>query len=181
MQQSQFHLLKSRRFLPLFATQFLGAFNDNAYKQALVILVTYGLIRDRRHDPRVLITAAAGVFILPYLPVLGDRRATGRQAGKIAPDPVRQDHGDRGHGAGRGRLPAGQCLAADGVLFLMGTQSAFFGPLKYSILPDHLRENELVAGNALIETGTFLAILLGTIFGGMMIGVDGRRDDGRGR
>lgn len=59
------------------------------------------------------------------------------------------------------------------VLFLMGTQSAFFGPLKYSILPDHLHENELVAGNALIETGTFLAILLGTIFGGMMVVKEG--------
>ena len=61
MQQSQFHLLKSRRFLPLFVTQFLGAFNDNAYRQTLVILVTYGLIQIGGNDPRVLITAAAGI------------------------------------------------------------------------------------------------------------------------
>ena len=89
MPQSQFHLLKSRRFLPLFATQFLGAFNDNTYRQALVILVTYGMIQIGGNDPRVLITAAAGVFILPYFLFSATGRATGRQAGKIAPDPVR--------------------------------------------------------------------------------------------
>ncbi|MEN8196205.1 MAG: MFS transporter, partial [Pseudomonadota bacterium] len=169
MQQSQFHLLKSRRFLPLFVTQFLGAFNDNAYRQALVILVTYGLIQIGGNDPRVLITAAAGVFILPYFLFsaiagqLADKLEKSRLIlfVKIMEIVVM--------GLAAAGFLTGNVWLLMTVLFLMGTQSAFFGPLKYSILPDHLREDELVAGNALIETGTFLAILLGTIFGGMMV------------
>lgn len=173
MQQSQFHLLKSRRFLPLFVTQFLGAFNDNAYRQALVILVTYGLIQIGGNDPRVLITAAAGVFILPYFlfSAIAGQLADKLEKSRLIMFVKIMEIAVMGL-AGAGFL-LGNVWLLMVVLFLMGTQSAFFGPLKYSILPDHLQESELVAGNALIETGTFLAILLGTIFGGMMVGVEG--------
>ena len=173
MQQSQFHLLKSRRFLPLFATQFLGAFNDNAYKQALVIMVTYGVIQIGGNDPRVLITAAAGVFILPYFlfSAIAGQLADKLEKSRLILFVKIMEIAVMGL-AGVGFLLENVWLLMF-VLFLMGTQSAFFGPLKYSILPDHLREDELVGGNALIETGTFLAILMGTIFGGMMVGVEG--------
>jgi acyl-[acyl-carrier-protein]-phospholipid O-acyltransferase/long-chain-fatty-acid--[acyl-carrier-protein] ligase len=173
VQQSQFHLLKSRRFLPLFATQFLGAFNDNTYRQALVILVTYGMIEIAGNDPRVLITAAAGVFILPFFLFsaiagqLADKLEKSRLIlfVKIMEIVVM--------GLAAAGFLIGNVWLLMTVLFLMGAQSAFFGPLKYSVLPDHLRENELVGGNALIETGTFLAILLGTVFGGLMVRADG--------
>ena len=174
MPQSQFHLLKSRRFLPLFVTQFLGAFNDNAYRQTLVILVTYGLIQIGGNDPRVLITAAAGVFILPYFlfSAIAGQLADKLEKSRLILFVKIMEVAVMGLAAAGFMM--GNVWLLMVVLFLMGTQSAFFGPLKYSILPDHLRENELVAGNALIETGTFLAILLGTIFGGMM----GARDGG---
>jgi acyl-[acyl-carrier-protein]-phospholipid O-acyltransferase/long-chain-fatty-acid--[acyl-carrier-protein] ligase len=115
VQQSQFHLLKSTRFLPLFVTQFLGAFNDNAYRQAMVILVTYGLIKVGGNDPRVLITAAAGVFILPFFLFsaiagqLADKLEKSRLIlfVKLAEMAVMD-------GAGRGRFPDRECLAADG-------------------------------------------------------------------
>ena len=174
MQQSQFHLLKSRRFLPLFVTQFLGAFNDNAYKQALVILVTYGAVSGIPGiDSRVLITVAAGVFILPYFlfSAIAGQLADKLEKSRLILFVKIMEIVVMGLAAAGFLL--GDAWLLLGVLFLMGTQSAFFGPLKYSILPDHLQESELVAGNALIETGTFLAILLGTIFGGLMIGAEG--------
>lgn len=173
MQQSQFHLLKSRRFLPLFATQFLGAFNDNAYRQTLVILVSYGLIQVGGNDPRVLITAAAGVFILPYFlfSAIAGQLADKLEKSRLILFVKIMEIAVMGLAAAGFML--GNVWLLMFVLFLMGTQSAFFGPLKYSILPDHLREEELVGGNALIETGTFLAILLGTIFGGMMGAMEG--------
>lgn len=173
MKENQFSLLRSRRFLPLFVTQFLGAFNDNAYRQAMVILVTYGMIDIGGNDPRVLITAAAGVFMLPFFLFsaiagqLADKLEKSRLIllVKLAEVVVM--------GLAAAGLLAGSVWLLMGVLFLTGAQSAFFGPLKYGILPDHLREDELVGGNALIETGTFLAILLGTIFGGMTIRNEG--------
>jgi len=173
VQQSQFHLLKSRRFLPLFVTQFLGAFNDNAYRQTLVILVTYGLIQIGGNDPRVLITAAAGVFILPYFlfSAIAGQLADKLEKSRLILFVKIMEIAVMGLAAAGFLL--GYVWLLMFVLFMMGTQSAFFGPLKYSILPDHLREDELVAGNALIETGTFLAILLGTIFGGMMGAMEG--------
>ncbi len=176
MRENQFGLLRSRRFLPLFATQFLGAFNDNAFRNALVILVAYSATTVSGVDSRVVITAAAGLFILPFFLFsalagqLADRLEKSRliRAVKFFEIVV------------MGLAAAGFWLSAQGegeravwvlmgVLFLMGTQSAFFGPLKYGILPDHLRENELIGGNALIEAGTFLAILLGTLFGGLLV------------
>ena len=169
MAQSQFYLLRLKRFLPLFVTQALGAFNDNGFKQALVILVTYGLATKSGYDARLIITIAAGIFILPFF-------LFSATAGQLA------DKYDKALLIKRIKfieiLLMG--LAAIGfylehiefllfVLFLMGTQSSFFGPLKYGILPQLLKKDELIGGNALIETGTFLAILVGTMYGGLLI------------
>ena len=166
MQHSQFYLLRLKRFLPLFVTQALGAFNDNGFKQALVILVTYSLAQQNGLDARLIITIAAGVFILPFF-------LFSAMAGQMA------DKYDKALLIRRIKFAEIilMGLAAVGfylqninfllfVLFLMGTQSSFFGPLKYGILPQLLRKNELIGGNALIETGTFLAILVGTMYGG---------------
>ena len=169
MSYSQFSLLRSKRFLPLFTTQFLGAFNDNVFKNALVILITYHAGQKAGVDPRLLVTAAAGIFILPFF-------LFSATAGQIA------DKYEKSRLIRIIRfieIPL-MLLAALGfsienywmllgVLFCAGTQATFFGPLKYSILPEHLKENELIGGNALVEAGTFLAILLGTILGGVMI------------
>jgi acyl-[acyl-carrier-protein]-phospholipid O-acyltransferase/long-chain-fatty-acid--[acyl-carrier-protein] ligase len=166
---SQFDLLKTRRFLPLFLTQFIGAFNDNVFKNALVILITYQAGTKAGVDPRLLVTAAAGIFILPFF-------LFSATAGQLA---------DKYEKAWLIRLIrlieipvmllAGIGFALEnywmllGVLFGAGTQAAFFGPLKYSILPEHLKNDELIGGNALVEAGTFIAILLGTILGGILI------------
>jgi len=169
MSHSQFSLLKSKRFGPLFVTQFLGAFNDNIFKNALVILITYFAAEKLSMDPRILVTAAAGIFILPFF-------LFSALAGQLV-----DAHEKSGFIRKIKLVEIGlMCLASIGfylesvnllmvVLFLLGTQSAFFGPVKYSILPDHLEEDELIGGNALIEAGTFLAILFGTILGGILI------------
>jgi len=169
MKMIQFTLLKTRRFLPLFITQFFGAFNDNIFKNALVILVTYQLAALAGLNAQIIVTFAAGLFILPFFLFstiageLADKYNKSRLITIIKSIEILL-----------------MLLAALGfylqsisilmsVLFLLGTHSTFFGPLKYAILPDHLAENELIAGNGLIEAGTFLAILLGTIVGGVLI------------
>ncbi|MGI9480921.1 MAG: MFS transporter, partial [Hyphomicrobiales bacterium] len=162
-------LFKKQRFAPLFVTQALGAFNDNAFKQALVILVTFVLADSQGINPALFINLAAGVFILPFF-------LFSATAGQIA------DRYDKAMLSRRIKIAeiVIMSLAAIGftlqspymllfVLFLMGTQSAFFGPIKYGILPQHLKRDELVAGNALIESATLIAILLGTMFGGLLI------------
>ncbi len=166
---SQFSLLKTKRFLPLFFTQFLGAFNDNVFKNALVILITYHAAGKISVDPRQLVTASAGIFILPFF-------LFSATAGQLA-DKFEKTWLIRIVKALE--IPLMLLAAAGfyfenywmllGVLFCAGTHSTFFGPLKYSILPEQLKEDELVGGNALIEAGTFLAILLGTILGGILI------------
>jgi acyl-[acyl-carrier-protein]-phospholipid O-acyltransferase/long-chain-fatty-acid--[acyl-carrier-protein] ligase len=167
--QNQFALFRSRRFLPLFLTQFLGAFNDNFFKSALVMLVTYRLAEAAGYDSRILVNVAGGVFILPFFLFsatagqLADKyeRSFLVQIIKIAEIVVMA-------GAALGFYLENVYLLMV-VLFLMGAQSTFFGPLKYSILPQHLSEDELIAGNGLIQMGTFLSILTGTIFGGLSI------------
>lgn len=173
MSQSQFHLLKTRRFLPLFMAQFLAAFNDNVFKNALVILMTYKAGEKTGIDPRLLVTAAAGIFIMPFF-------LFSATAGQIA-DKFEKSKLIRF--IRFSEIPVMLLAAAGfylenywmllGVLFCAGAMAAFFGPLKYSILPEHLKEDELIGGNALIEAGTFLAILLGTILGGILIMKDG--------
>ncbi len=170
---SQFALLASRRFLPLFVTQFLGALNDNLLKSALVMLVTYRVSDQTGLSPEVLVAVAGGVLIAPFF-------LFSATAGQIA------DRFDKSRVIRQIKLAeiAIMLVAAAGLalgsvpvlmaaLFLTGTQSAFFGPLKYGILPDHLPESDLLGANALVEAGTFLAILLGTLVGGLLILAEG--------
>lgn len=150
-------------------TQFLGAFNDNFFKSAMVILITYRLADAAGMDARILVTIAAGVFILPFFlcsSLAGqmadkyERSALARKV-KIAEIVIMA-----GAAAGFYIESIGLLMV---VLFLMGAQSAFFSPIKYSILPQHLEKDELIGANALIEMGTFLSILTGTIFGGLFV------------
>lgn len=168
---SQFGLFKTRRFAPLFGTQFLGAFNDNLYKNALVVLLTAQTAQWTSMRPEILSSLAAGIFILPYF-------FFSATAGQLA---------DKYDKAWLARLSKVlevviMLVAALGfwmtslpvlmvALFLLGAQSTFFGPVKYAILPQHLGENELVGGNAMVEAGTFVAILIGTLAGGVLAGV----------
>ncbi|MEQ8354917.1 MAG: acyl-[ACP]--phospholipid O-acyltransferase [Kiloniellaceae bacterium] len=166
-------ILKSRRFLPLFATQFLGAFNDNLFKNALVMLILFRLAVDSGTDGKLLVAVAGGIFILPFF-------LFSATAGQLADkyDKARMIRGVKVAEVAVMALAAagfawGRADFLIAVLFFMGVQSAFFGPLKYGILPQHLATKELVGGNALIEAATFLAILLGTIAGGLLILTDG--------
>lgn len=172
MSKDQLALLTSRRFLPLFMTQFLGAFNDNVFKNALVILITYVAADKAGMNPQILVTLAAGIFILPFFVFsatagqLADKHEKSRLIRVIKLVEILLMVS-----AAIGFYTSSVWLLML-VLFLMGAQSAFFGPLKYSILPEHLYEHELIGGNALVEAGTFLAILLGTIAGGLLILAD---------
>lgn len=166
-------LLVSRRFGPLFWTQFLSAFNDNALKNALVLMIAYRPEVAGSWSPGIVIPLAGGLFILPYFlcsataGMLADTTDKARLARIIkfveifvmltAAAAVLLGH-------------AGWILA---LLLAMGIEAAFFGPLKYAILPDLLAPHELLLGNALVEAGTFLAILLGTIAGVLIAGEHG--------
>lgn len=162
-------LLFTKRLLPLFITQFLGAFNDNVYKNALVILITFSIAEHTGENAQALITIAAGLFILPFF-------IFSAPAGQLA------DKYDRAAIARWVKvaeiiivLIAALAFYLENtwfliaVLFILGVQAAFFGPVKYAILPQLLQKEELLSGNAYIESGTFLAILLGTITGGLII------------
>jgi acyl-[acyl-carrier-protein]-phospholipid O-acyltransferase / long-chain-fatty-acid--[acyl-carrier-protein] ligase len=158
-------LLRARYFWPLFTTQFLSAFNDNALKNALVLLLAYRPELARGVPAGMLIPLAGALFILPFF--LGSATA-----GELA------DSHDKAKIIRIIKLTevAVMTVAAAavltqstwvllGLLFVMGIEATFFGPLKYAILPDLLRIDELLLGNALVEAGTFLAILFGTIAG----------------
>ncbi len=170
--QSQTGLMRSRLFAPFFWTQFLGAFNDNLFKNALLTLITFNALYATSISTDVMNNIGAVLFILPFF-------LFSAFAGQLA------DKYEKSFLIRRIKLfeIVAMCFAAICfyfntawglmlVLFLMGTQSAFFGPVKYSIIPQHLRSDELVSGNALVETGTFLAILLGTIGSGLLSKVD---------
>ena len=167
MRQSD--LFRTRRFLPLFVTQFLSAFNDNFLKNAIVILVAYHKDAAMGLAPAEAVALCSGAFILPFF-------LFSAQAGQLA-DKLEKSRIIRwvkgseilimavgGYGFFLGGFP--WLLAA---IFLMGIHSTVFGPIKYGSLPQLLHEDELVAGNAMIEGGTFIAILLGTIGGGLLI------------
>lgn len=165
----QFHLLRERRFGPFFLTQFFGAFNDNVYKNALIILIAFQL-----GDPattNTLINLSAALFILPFF-------LFSASAGQVA------DKFEKSLLIRRIKLleilimlvAAFALISHDiglllALLFLMGTQSSLFGPVKYGILPQHLKTEELVGGNGMVEMGTFVAILIGTLLGGLLIGI----------
>jgi MFS family permease len=168
---NQFQLLQSRRFLPLFGTQFLGAFNDNVYKNALVILIIFQGSTLYGIDTNIIVTLSAGIFILPFF-------LFSAIAGQVA------DKYEKSFLIRRIKIleiiimsfaVVGFYLESIAMLivllFLMGTQSTLFSPLKYSILPQHLEERELTGGNGLLSMGTFLAILLGTILGGILVSI----------
>ena len=166
------HLLLDKRFWPTFWTQFFGAFNDNVYKNALVMLITYKSFKVGTLTPESMVALCGGIFILPFF-------LFSAIAGQVCD-----------------KYPKHKLMfyikiweilvmfiGAYGfvfqnltvllvTLFFMGLQSTFFGPVKYSILPNIIKEEELVQGNALVEMGTFVAILLGTIVGGVLIALD---------
>lgn len=163
------HILGTRRFLPMFLTQFFGALNDNVFKQSLVVVITFGWIQQQNFSISTLNNLAALLFILPFF-------IFSATAGQIA---------DKYE---RARLVKAikileiviMLIATVGfllgnlwllifALFLMGTHSTFFGPIKYAILPDILRKDELVQGNAIFQSGTSMAILFGMMLGGAVI------------
>ena len=162
-------LLCVRRFMPLFLTQFFGAFNDNFFKSALMMLITYRLADAAGVDPRIMVNAAAGVFILPFF-------VFAPTASDLAD---KYDRSDFMRWVKFAEIVVMSCALMGFwmgnmwvllfVLFMMGAQSAFFSPAKYGILPQHLHEDELIAGNGLIQMGTYLAILTGTISGGLLV------------
>lgn len=175
MPHSQTSLLTQRRFLPYFITQFFGAFNDNIFKNVLLLLVAFAGSGALPVSSDLFINLAAGLFILPFFlfsasaGVLADKYEKSAFIRKVKLAEI-----------------AIMCVGALGlvtesyglllfILFLMGTQSAFFGPVKYALLPQQLKSQELVPGNALVETGTFLAILLGTLGAGIIASAEHAR------
>lgn len=171
-QGGQFRLLGQRRYAPFFVIQFLGVFNDNLAKNALVILIAFhGMAWTSASgglSPGLLVNLAAALFILPYF-------LFSATAGQIA-DRVEKSALMRWTKVLEVAIML--CAAAAfylqnvalllGLLFLMGAQSTLFAPVKYGYLPSHLKEHELTGGNGLVELGTFLAILFGTIAGGAL-------------
>lgn len=170
---SQFSLLKTRRFGPFFGTQFLGAFNDNLFKNALIVLLTFQAVQWTSLKPELLANLAAGIFILPFF-------LFSATAGQLA------DKFDKALLARWVKVLEIAIMVIAGFgfwlhslnvllfcLLLLGLHSTLFGPVKYAILPQHLKEEELVGGNALIEAGTFVAILIGTLIGGLLAGTAG--------
>lgn len=162
-----FRLLAKRRFLPLFVTQFLGAFNDNLFRTAMIMLVTFQILRDPAQEASFS-AVAGGLFILPFflLSALSGQLADGRDKARIVRLVKSVEIGIMVFGAAglmMGSIPL--MLAA---LFAMGVHSTFFGPIKYAILPQHLHEDEVLGGTGLVEAGTYAAILLGTIVGGIV-------------
>lgn len=165
MIQNVTHLLRTRRFVPLFTTQFLGAFNDSLFKQAVVLFVTYQLYSDAAREAQFSAIAQA-LFILPFFLFsaaagqLADIRDKARliriiKAAEIAIMLL----------GGLGLVLASVPLMLAAVL-AMGIHSSFFGPIKYAILPQHLERDEVLGGTGLVEGGTYIAILGGTIAAG---------------
>lgn len=166
---NQFSLLRQRRFAPFFATQFLGALNDNIFRNGLVILITFQGILIAGMDHTQLANVAAGLFILPFF-------LFSATAGQLA------DKYEKSMLIRRVKmleiglmLLAATALVTEKysllllVLFLMGCQSTMFGPVKYAYLPQKLADDELIGGNALVESGTYIAIILGLIVGGIAV------------
>jgi len=165
--QNVAHLLRARRFVPLFATQFLGAFNDSLFKQAVVLFVVYQLYSNPGKE--FLFSAIAqALFILPFFlfSALSGQLADDHDKAKLIriikfAEILIMIIG------GSGLLLANIPLMLSAV-FAMGIHSTFFGPIKYAILPQHLRRDEVLGGTGLVEAGTYIAILLGTILAGVL-------------
>ena len=168
------HLVRRRRFLPLFVTQLLGAFNDNLFKNAMVLYVVYSVYNSEAEEARFS-AIASGLFILPFfvLSALAGQLADMRDKARIIRIVKACEIVIMVVGAA-GLLMAWQGVAVSTIaiplmlvaLFAMGVHSTFFGPIKYAILPQHLHESEVLAGTGLVEAGTYIAILAGTILAG---------------
>lgn len=167
---NEFSLMSKRRFLPLFATQFMGALNDNAFKNALLAMLAYKASEWTTMSVATLSAIAPAAFMLPFF-------LFSALAGQIA------DKFDKAAIIRWVKIyeiliacAASVCFyerslaLAFATLFMFGMHSAFFGPVKYAILPQALNEDELTGGNGLMEAGTFLAILVGTSLGSVMGG-----------
>jgi hypothetical protein len=164
-------LLSSLRFRPFFLTQLLGAFNDNLYKNGLTIFIAFQAANVSRDASNTLVNIAAGLFILPFFlfsPIAGQLADKFEKSMLIRRIKL-LEIAIMLLGALAFILQSVELLVA--ILFLMGTQSSLFGPVKYSLLPQALRPEELVGGNAMVEFGTFLAILLGLIAGVFIINI----------
>ena len=173
---NQFELFKQRRYLPFFVTMFFGAFNDNVYKNALAIMFSFSAINVMGMNSDMLVNLSAAVFILPYF-------LFSASAGQLAD---KYDNAKLMQWIKIVEILVMICAVIGFiydmpifllfVLFLMGTQSAFFGPVKYGYLPRVLKREELVGGNGVTDMGTFLAILLGMILGAHAISYDNGKD-----
>ncbi len=170
--RNQFVLLRQRRFAPYFITQFLGAFNDNVFKNALLLLIAFHAADRFAAGSDVLINLSAGLFVLPFFLFsavagqLADKYPKARliRYVKLLEIVIML--------LAAVALWFDQIPALIALLFLMGMQSSLFGPAKFGVLPQLTDEHELLGANGLVETGTFLAILLGTACGGILIGID---------
>jgi len=170
------YLLKQRRFLPLFATQLLNAFNDNLYKNAMVLFVVYSVYSSAEAEAQFS-AIASGLFILPFflLSALAGQMADMRDKAMIIRMVKTAEIFIMTIGA-IGLVMAWQGLLTTSAaiplmllaLFAMGIHSTFFGPIKYAILPQHLNHQEVLAGTGLVEAGTYIAILAGTILAGFI-------------
>ena len=167
----QFALLRERRFAPFFWTQFLGAANDNIFKNAFVVFVTFEAAKNLAVDSGMIVNLIGAIFILPFM-------AFSATSGQLA-DKYEKSRMIRWIKLLEIAIMviglAGFVLPSIGLLFaalaLLGLHSTLFGPVKYAILPQHLAMSELVGGNGLVESGTFVAILLGTIAGGLVVAI----------
>jgi 1-acyl-sn-glycerol-3-phosphate acyltransferase len=168
-ERSQFRLLAERRFGPFFSVQFLGALNDNVFKQALVVLLAYQTASFTTMSSDTLQNLAQALFILPFFlfSASAGQLADKYEKSRLITVTVALELGVMMLGAAGLFMKSLPLLLT--ALFLGGVQSALFGPVKYAILPQHLKESELVGGNALVETGTSIAILAGMILGGWLI------------
>jgi predicted MFS family arabinose efflux permease len=169
-------LMNKRRFLPLFVTQLLGAFNDNLFKNAMVLFVVYGVYDDEKAEA-LFSAVATAIFIIPFFlmsAVAGQLADTRDKAAIIRVvkfcEILIMLVGGLGLvlawiGFGINLIAIPLMMLA---LFAMGVHSTFFGPIKYAILPQHLEEDEVLGGTGLVEAGTYIAILLGTILAGVI-------------
>jgi 1-acyl-sn-glycerol-3-phosphate acyltransferase len=172
-ERSQFKLLAERRFGPFFGVQFLGAMNDNVFKQALVILLAYQTASFTTMSSDTLQNLAQALFILPFFlfSATAGQLADKVEKSRLITITVAIELLVMALGAVGFFLHNLWLLLVS--LFLGGVQSAFFGPVKYAILPQQLREHELIGGNGLVEMGTSIAILIGMVVGGWMIAQPG--------
>jgi len=172
-ERSQFRLLGERRFGPFFGVQFLGAMNDNAFKQALVILLAYQTATYTSLSSDALQNLAQALFILPFLlfSATAGQLADKYEKSRLITITVVIELAVMMLGAVGFFLHHVELLLF--ALFLGGLQAALFGPVKYAILPQHLKDTELVGGNGLVEMGTSVAILIGMVIGGWMVAQPG--------